>query len=486
VILIPFDAERALEDYYAGALDIKARFVNIPLYADEATVLAILDELGDAEVELLTWFQLPADARGMYPCLLTATSYEVGAAQTFFGLMTQRFHVGYRDPAWDGDGLTMQAISAEPHYRAVNFTDAAYLASPNGLCLRTGWSLTQETDDAMYTAASVLNPLGAAIARDDAEIARSDNVGTAHWNRGDAGQAYNLLVLPEGATRQDYGIAWTVYSDANPSGYDVLDADGNPTGKMYTPEMGVSASGVELSDDIESAQLLADTVGETGVVETGIALDVTLIVPASDDDIAVTLTGEDWSLAQTVSSGESARLTWVRFVIPPGNAGEATLMIGGDEIATYTVVDPPRNFDAPDPAEMDITIGEGFDGIGKLVGIRAERTDVSPENPPEIDFIWEAMATTQTAYTVFAQLISEDGLLIAQSDSQPVDGERPTTSWVEGEYIVDRHRLNFNVTDYTGVAYVIVGFYDANGRVETELGTDHLSIPLEFSVSPSG
>jgi hypothetical protein len=311
-------------------------------------------------------------------------------------------------------------------------------------------------------------------------------VGTAHWNRGDEGQAYNLLVLPEGATRQDYGIAWTVYSDANPSGYDVLDADGNPTGKMYTPEMGVSASGVELSDDIESAQLLADTVGETGVVETGIALDVTLIVPASDDDIAVTLTGEDWSLAQTVSSGESARLAWVRFVVPPGNAGEATLTVDGEEIAKYTVVDPPRNFDAPDPAEMGITIGEGFDGIGKLVGIRAERTDVSPENPPEIDFIWEAMATTQTAYTVFAQLISEDGLLIAQSDSQPVDGERPTTSWVEGEYIVDRHRLNFNVTDYTGVAYVIVGFYDANGRVETELGTDHLSIPLEFSVSPSG
>jgi hypothetical protein len=330
-----------------------------------------------------------------------------------------------------------------------------------------------------------LNPLGAAIARDDAEIARSDNVGTAGWNRGDAGQAYNLLILPARAPKQVYEIAWTVYSDANPSGYDVLDADDNPSGKTYTPDTKIIASGVELSDDIETAQLLTDNAGDNNVIETGIALDVTLVVSANHD-IEATLAGEDWSLTQTISAGESARLAWVRFVVPPGNAGEATLTVDGEEIAKYTVVDPPRNFAAPDPAEMDITIGEGFDGIGKLVGIRAERTDVSPENPPEIDFIWEAMATTQTAYTVFAQLISEDGLLIAQSDSQPVDGERPTTSWVEGEYIVDRHRLNFNVTDYTGVASIIVGFYDANGRVETELGTDHLSIPLEFSVSPTG
>jgi hypothetical protein len=338
----------------------------------------------------------------------------------------------------------------------------------------------------MYTAASVLNPLGAAIARDDAEIARPDNVGTARWDAGDGGQAYNLLILPEGAPRQDYEVAWTVYSDANPSGYDVLDADGNPSGKAYTPEMGIITSGAELSDDIETAQLLADNVDESGTIETGIALDVTLILPANDDDALVALTDEDWSLTQTMSAGDTSRLAWVRFVVPPGNAGVATLTVDGDEVARYMVVDPPRNFDAPDPAEMDITIGEGFEGIGKLVGIRTERTDVSPENPPEIDFIWEATATTETAYTVFAQLISEDGLLIAQSDSQPANGERPTTSWVEGEYIVDRHRLNFNVTDYTGFAYLIVGFYEASGRVETELGTDHLSIPLEFSVSPTG
>ncbi len=63
-------------------------------------------------------------------------------------------------------------------------------------------------------------------------------------------------------------------------------------------------------------------------------------------------------------------------------------------------------------------------------------------------------------YVVFAQLLAADGHLIAQSDSAPAGGQRPTRGWVNGEIISDRHSLEFVDKTYRGDATLIVGMYD--------------------------
>ncbi|MGV2438200.1 MAG UNVERIFIED_CONTAM: hypothetical protein LVT10_27705 [Anaerolineae bacterium] len=47
--------------------------------------------------------------------------------------------------------------------------------------------------------------------------------------------------------------------------------------------------------------------------------------------------------------------------------------------------------------------------------------------------------TLPTDYTAFVQALDANGQLIAQSDQTPSQGERPTTTWRVGEYIMDRH-----------------------------------------------
>jgi hypothetical protein len=91
-----------------------------------------------------------------------------------------------------------------------------------------------------------------------------------------------------------------------------------------------------------------------------------------------------------------------------------------------------------------------------------------------------------TSYTVFAQLLAEDGRLIAQSDAIPAGGARPTNEWLEGEYVTDPHQLSWRETTYSGPARLIVGLYDplTGQRLPTADGGDHVVLPLDLLVSP--
>jgi hypothetical protein len=62
-------------------------------------------------------------------------------------------------------------------------------------------------------------------------------------------------------------------------------------------------------------------------------------------------------------------------------------------------------------------------------------------------------------YTVFAHLLDQDGQLVAQQDSEPVGGSRPTTSWSPGEVIVDRLGILIPPNLNGGEYQLVVGMY---------------------------
>ncbi len=446
VILVPFDVERALQDYYVDALNIQAQFINLPLYADEATVIQTLNMLVPRRVEFLTWYQLPADVRGMYPCLLTSASSDVTPPRFYFGLSTQQFYL--ERP------LIPQTMSLQGAYREVTLLDAVTFApSMAGTCVRTSWRLNQPTADDFSVSATVLNPFGGEITQTDSLITRDDNAGTSDWAVGDSGSAYQLLQLPDGAPLGVYPVRWNIYSPTQLSGLDVLDDAGNPAGKfIQTTVQLVGQQGTFTRNLVQSDS------GQQ--IQTGIPFDVTLrLAPTSQAQTVVALVGDDWTQTQIIDNPNPAgQLAWVRFVVPPGNQGEAVLQVNGEDIAQYTVIDPPRLFDPPD---FDLPVGEDFPGVAKLIGASVDDLTVT--------LVWQAHAPTDIAYTVFVQMLDEDGRVIAQSDAQP---SRPTTSWVEGEYIVDVHTLHINVLDYDGETSLIAGFYNPSDfqRVQTSLG----------------
>lgn len=459
-ILIPFNDEPALE--YVFADDINAVFVNVPLYSDEATALNAIRELSGRHVEFLTWYQLPADPRGMYGCMLGAMSTSTETPQTVFGLSTQ----GYDLPDTLPD---FEPVPTDSPFREVSLQNAAVMRGAGGICLRTNWTLTQPITENIQVAASVLNPFGAPITRMDSEIARDDNVGTANWTAGESGSAYHLLHLPQGTPAGDYDLLLNVYTPSQPSGFDVLDAGGNPAGKNVRLENAIMTASIPANFD--ETRLLTPLES----VQTGIPLELTVEINADAPHIAdLVLSGDEWSTAQSIDV-QGDQLAWVRFIIPPGNAGEATLTLDDEPLASFTVIDPPRSFEAP---TMPITLDTQLGDFAMLSGADIP-AEVSADQAFTVTLVWESLATPDTSYTVFVQLIDPDGRVLAQSDALPAQGERPTTSWVEGEFISDAHTLNWNISDYSGEAQLITGMYDAdNGfqRVWTQNDADRVEI----------
>lgn len=489
IILIPFKREPALQDYYAEKLGIQARFINIPLYSDADAVIRRLQPLATGRhIEFLTWFQLPADVRGMYPCLLGASSSGVTPPQTYFGLET----IGYQLDKF----ADFQPLAANPRYHEIELQGARWMASSNGaVCVETTWQLSTTTNDDWQTAVSILNPLDTVITYHDAPIARRDQTPTSEWGRSDKGTAYNLLHLPEGAPPIEYPLEMTVYSVGQPSGLDLLSAEGGPIGKAYRFDERLPLPGQPF--DVDTAGSLVETNNTTGILDGSVPLDVTVriygpdITPNADGMVNIYLRGMEnglyspivWELHTLAPYGY---LSWHRFEIPSDAPnGQAYLWVEESYWRRFEVIKLVHTFEPP---SFSTPVQVEFPNIGTLVGVTVPQNEFSADALPQISLIWQASQATEKSYTVFVQLLDPNGVLLAQSDREPAGFSRPTTGWVTGEYITDNHSLNFRVDEYvenySGLAYFIVGLYDpvTFERVPLEDGQNFIRLPLEITI----
>ncbi len=100
---------------------------------------------------------------------------------------------------------------------------------------------------------------------------------------------------------------------------------------------------------------------------------------------------------------------------------------------------------------------------------------------------WQAQKQMCSSYTVFAHLLDEDGLLRGQQDHVPGGGTRPTTTWLEGEYVIDEHQITLQEDAPPGPYHLEVGMYekssgqrlnvlDGQGRIQGD------SVPLDIQI----
>ncbi|MBI5290487.1 MAG: hypothetical protein HY872_01255 [Chloroflexi bacterium] len=172
----------------------------------------------------------------------------------------------------------------------------------------------------------------------------------------------------------------------------------------------------------------------------------------SGDPAHGTYPTRQWQLGEVVVDRHAPR-------VPRDTApGEYSVTVNGYGIGRVTVAPVPRQFTAPRPDHPTaITFGDLF----KLIGY--DRDDSS------ITLHWQALAQTDTDYTLFVHVLGADGQVAAQYDSR---GDTPTSLWVQGQYVSLTAPL-------TASGPVEVGWYvaDTGRRLKTAQGSAAMLAP---------
>ena len=87
-----------------------------------------------------------------------------------------------------------------------------------------------------------------------------------------------------------------------------------------------------------------------------------------------------------------------------------------------------------------------------------------PGGTVTVDLKWDTLQPLAADYSVFVHLYDSAGRLVAQHDSPPQGGARPTSSWTPGRPTPDFHGLHVPV-GAVGPLTLRVGLYEAvSGR----------------------
>jgi len=108
-----------------------------------------------------------------------------------------------------------------------------------------------------------------------------------------------------------------------------------------------------------------------------------------------------------------------------------------------------------------------------LIGYEVDRTEFRAGEEIHLTLYWRAEAEMRTDYTVFTHLIDDEGNIWGQMDSQPLEGDYPTSFWDIGEVIEDGYALAIREDAPAGLYRLEVGMYElTTGQRLPVLGDD--------------
>ncbi len=97
--------------------------------------------------------------------------------------------------------------------------------------------------------------------------------------------------------------------------------------------------------------------------------------------------------------------------------------------------------------------------------------------PLLVQLQWQASAPITASYAVAVQLLDSRSQVIAQHDSLPAGGARPTAGWQPGEQVIDNHALLVPFGAPPGVHRLIAALYDPATGARLPVGAaDHVAL----------
>ena len=486
---LPYYFERTSLQYIA--FDI-GRYDKDPI--DEVVNLLA----GQTRLALVRWHQGTADHRGLLAYVLERR-----------GTLVHREYIsGYQALVYEIDPTPLPEVAgrADASFGALRLAGSrvdAQTPADEAVAVALDWRVDSAPAHDLKVVLELMDGKGRVIARGDAALMDALGARTSRWPVGNETTTYHMLQLAPDIAPLAYMLRVGLYHEADFAGLDLMDQAGAPAGKrlvlgtiQLTPPQGRSETrprrealglaalpqAVELAPGLAlRAQALSDRAIATGekltaALEWASASDQ----PLPDYTIEMALVRGSNPLAQQASRPVDGRyptdrwapgqtvVEWRELSVPldieSGKAEVRLRVIGGGEInlGAIEVQHVPHSYDAPQAQErVQMPIGD----LATLVGYDLRHTRVAPGQPLSLTLHWRAHTASQTPLTVFVHVLDQDGNLVAQHDSPPANGGRPTTGWLQDEYISDDHTIQWVGAAAPGRAAIEVGFYDPQSGV---------------------
>jgi hypothetical protein len=140
---------------------------------------------------------------------------------------------------------------------------------------------------------------------------------------------------------------------------------------------------------------------------------------------------------------------------------------GSAQVSHFVNVQPDREVEAT----------AAFENGMQLNRARISNPALHAGDPICLELQWSTTSQLPTDYTVFVHVFDQNGQLVAQSDLQPGGGYAPTSSWLRGQPITDRHGVVLPPTLTPGTYQIVIGLYGPDGvRLRTSTGEDAIAL----------
>ncbi|MGQ9489561.1 MAG: hypothetical protein ACUVS6_02345 [Anaerolineae bacterium] len=163
-----------------------------------------------------------------------------------------------------------------------------------------------------------------------------------------------------------------------------------------------------------------------------------------------------WALTLAGLGAWLAALLWLRQWRALAALAIAALLFGGLGLAQ-------RRAHPTDYAPVNLNVN--FDDQAQLTGYHLAPDALQPGGDGTVTLHWLALRQPVRDYKVFLHLVDPTGKLWAQHDGQPGDWFSPTTRWQPGEFLEDRHVLEWHARPPAGRYLLFAGLYDAQTGV---------------------
>lgn len=444
---------------------------------------------GKRGVWLVLWQDEVVDPNGLVPMFLSLRGTEQKLAPINF------YHVRLRH--WILDPDARWSSEPEPRVRReANFQNLIQLIGYDvptptpadvGASFNLYWRVLDTLDDDYHIALRVVDAAGNLWGKQDRRPA-GYNYPSTRWKRGEYLFGAYTVPLLAGTPPGDYWVRITFYTQAHPSGLDVLAPNGAPIGKTVTlgpirvlpatrpAPLAALAIPHTLNQPMPPFTLLGYQLPRDRA-SAGETIPLTLFwradtQPTRDYTFRVQF-GDALTDSHPISNPQSPTRTWrvgeiVRgqyAVTIPIEAREGTtplriVLSDGPsvDLTLFTIEKTERVFVAP---RAQFAQRANFGNLIELVGYDLSTSRLKPGETLNLTLYWYARAKIDKPYTVFVHLLDQNGQVVAQKDVQPLNGARPTTTWVPHEYLADAYELVLNADTPRGTYRIEIGWYDA-------------------------
>ncbi|MFN8482563.1 MAG: glycosyltransferase family 39 protein [Anaerolineae bacterium] len=503
----------AVDFYYSGV----APSHTIEMNDTDASIIGQVaeDTQGRRRIALVSWAQAHSDHRGFLAWLLEGSGRRV-RTWSVSDLLVREYDLerpvtlpSFQAAQGRFGPMTLTGVYTPP-------PTPADTSVPLALRWRAAGVGAAELDSPKVSVA-LLDAAGRTVASQDAFLVDAAGRPPAAWEPGqDVVNVYSLA-LPPGTPPVTYDVSVAVYDGATLRPIDALDAAGAATGARATVGQVALSHAQRFPTSLDAKMAAVNVSAADGLALEQAAVDRSTVAPGEPIEARLrwraTQDGlPDWPMrleltqngrviaeaAGAPADGKYPTSQWAanevvldrRTLRAPADAaaGAATLQVRvGDgapiSLATLQVQAPQRVMQAP-PVQQ--AVGADFPSAIRLVGYDVASEAIPAGGRVSLRLTWQATdAPGSKPLTVFTHLLDANGRVIAQHDSPPANGSRPTTGWTAGEFVADAHDMTVG-GDYTGEASIEIGLYDpATGeRVRTADGADHVVLPTRIKVNP--